>query len=95
MALKDELVREAAPKKVSNVASETLETEQKIGTQIRPNGAAAAALLLLLLLLLLLVLLLQLVLQASKTYPSPHRNTMALKDELVQEAHPKSVSRCF
>ena len=28
---------------MSNVASETLETEQKIGTQIRPNGAAAAA----------------------------------------------------
>ena len=33
----------SAPKKVSNVASETLETEQKIGTQTRPNGAAAAA----------------------------------------------------
>ena len=32
----------SAPKKVSNVASETLETEQKIGAQIRPNGAAAA-----------------------------------------------------
>ena len=29
------------------------------------------------------------VLQASKTYPSPHRNTMALKDELVREARPK------
>ena len=28
---------------MSNVASETLETEQKIGTQIRPNRAAAAA----------------------------------------------------
>ena len=28
---------------MSNVASETLETEQKIGTQTRPNGAAAAA----------------------------------------------------
>ena len=82
----------SAPKKVSNVASETLETEQKIGTQTRPNGAAAAAaMLLLLLLLVLLVLLLQLVLQASKTYPSPHQNTMALKDELVREAHPKSV----
>ena len=27
---------------MSNVASETLETEQKIGTQTRPNGAAAA-----------------------------------------------------
>ena len=50
---------------------------------------------LLLLLLVLLVLLLQLVLQASKTYPSPHRNTMALKDELVREAHPKNVQRCF
>ena len=36
--------------------------------------------LLLLLLLLLLVVLLELVLQASKTYPSPHRNTMLLKD---------------
>ena len=92
MALKDELVREVAPKKVSNVASETLETEQKVGAQTRPNGAAAAAAaVLLLLLLVLLVLLLQLVLQASKTYPSPHRNTMALKDELVREAHPKSV----
>ena len=34
----------------------------------------------LLLLLLLLVVLLELVLQASKTYPSPHRNTMLLKD---------------
>ena len=33
----------SAPKKVSNVASETQETEQKIGTQTRPNGAAAAA----------------------------------------------------
>ena len=33
----------SAPKKVSNAASETLETEQKIGTQTRPNGAAAAA----------------------------------------------------
>ena len=28
---------------MSKVASETLETEQKIGTQTRPNGAAAAA----------------------------------------------------
>ena len=28
---------------MSNVASETLETEQKIGNQTRPNGAAAAA----------------------------------------------------
>ena len=28
---------------MSNVASETLETEQKIGAQTRPNGAAAAA----------------------------------------------------
>ena len=28
---------------MSNVASETLETEQKIGTQTRPNGAAATA----------------------------------------------------
>ena len=37
-------------------------------------------LLLLLLLLLLLVVLLELVLQASKTHPSPHRNTMLLKD---------------
>ena len=27
---------------MSNVASETLETKQKIGAQIRPNGAAAA-----------------------------------------------------
>ena len=27
---------------MSNVASETLETEQKIGAQTRPNGAAAA-----------------------------------------------------
>ena len=27
---------------MSHVASETLETEQKIGTQTRPNGAAAA-----------------------------------------------------
>ena len=79
----------SAPKKVSNVASETLETEQKIGTQTRPN--VLLLLLLLLLLLVLLVLLLQLVLQASKTYPSPHQNTMALKDELVREAHPKSV----
>ena len=69
---------------MSNVASETLETEQKIGAQTRPNE-----LLLLLLLLVLLVLLLQLVLQ--KTYPSPHQNTMALKDELVREAHPKNV----
>ena len=33
-----------------------------------------------LLLLVLLVLLLQLLLQASKTYLSPHRNTMPLKD---------------
>ena len=33
----------SAPKKVSNVASETLETEQKIGTQTRPSGAAATA----------------------------------------------------
>ena len=32
------------------------------------------------LLLLLLVLLLEVVLQASKTHPSPHRNTMLLKD---------------
>ena len=32
------------------------------------------------LLLLLLVVLLELVLQASTTYPSPHRNTMLLKD---------------
>ena len=31
MALKDELVREST-KKVPNVTSETLETEQKIGT---------------------------------------------------------------
>ena len=30
-------------KKVSNVASETVETEQKIGAQTRLNGAAAAA----------------------------------------------------
>ena len=36
--------------------------------------------LLLLLLLLLLVVLLELVLQAFKTHPSPHRNTMLLKD---------------
>ena len=28
---------------MSNVASETLETEQKIGVQTRPNDAAAAA----------------------------------------------------
>ena len=28
---------------MSNVASATLETEQKIGAQARPNGAAAAA----------------------------------------------------
>ena len=28
---------------MSNVASGTVETEQKIGTQTRPNGAAAAA----------------------------------------------------
>ena len=27
---------------MSNVASETLETKQKIGAQTRPNGAAAA-----------------------------------------------------
>ena len=27
---------------MSNIASETLETEQKIGAQTRPNGAAAA-----------------------------------------------------
>ena len=32
----------SAPKKVSNVASGILETEQKIGVQIRPNDAAAA-----------------------------------------------------
>ena len=28
---------------MSNVASETVETEQKVGAQTRPNGAAAAA----------------------------------------------------
>ena len=28
---------------MSNVASGTVETEQKVGAQLRPNGAAAAA----------------------------------------------------
>ena len=40
-------------------------------------------------LLLLLVLLLEVVLQASKTHPSPHRNTMLLKDETTS----KSIAR--
>ena len=44
---------------------------------------------LLLLLLLLLVLLLEVVLQASKTHPSPHQNTMLLKDETTS----KSIAR--
>ena len=78
---------------MSHVASETLETEQKIGTQTRPNGAAAAA-----------VAAAAIAaaaasaasaagcrLQASKTDPLPYRNTMALKDELVREAQQKSV----
>ena len=41
------------------------------------------------LLLLLLVLLLEVVLQASKTHPSPHQNTMLLKDETTS----KSIAR--
>ena len=45
--------------------------------------------LLLLLLLLLLVLLLKVVLQASKTHPLPHQNTMLLKDETTS----KSIAR--
>ena len=40
-------------------------------------------------LLLLLVLLLEVVLQASKTHPSPHQNTMLLKDETTS----KSIAR--
>ena len=43
----------------------------------------------LLLLLLLPVLLLEVVLQASKTHPSPHQNTMLLKDETTS----KSIAR--
>ena len=39
MALKDELVREST-KKVANVTSETLETEQKIGAAGRGNTMA-------------------------------------------------------
>ena len=73
---------------MSNVASETLETEQKIGTQTRPNGAAAAA----------TAAAAGAASPAAATgaadfqnVPSPHQNTMALKDELVREAHPKSV----
>ena len=40
-------------------------------------------------LLLLLVLLLEVVLQASKTHPSPHQSTMLLKDETTS----KSIAR--
>ena len=40
MALKDELVRESRQKSLFNVASDTLETEQKIGAAGRGNTMA-------------------------------------------------------
>ena len=69
----------SAPKKVSNVASETLETEQKIGTQTRPNGAAAAA------------VAAAATAAASAASPAAATGARALKHELIREAYQKSV----
>ena len=60
---------------MSNVASETLETEQKIGTQTRPNGAAAAAV----------------AAAAGAASPAAATGARALKHELIREAYQKSV----
>ena len=60
---------------MSNVASETLETEQKIGAQTRPNGAAAAAA----------------VAAAGAASPAAATGARALKHELIREAYQKSV----
>ena len=61
---------------MSNVASETLETEQKIGTQTRPNGAAAAAVA---------------AAAAGAASPAAATGARALKHELIREAYQKSV----
>ena len=60
---------------MSNVASETLETEQKIGAQTRPNGAAAAAV----------------AAAAGAASPAAATGARALKHELIREAYQKSV----
>ena len=65
---------------MSNVASETLETEQKIGTQTRPNGAAAAA-----------VAAAATAAAASAASPAAATGARALKHELIREAYQKSV----
>ena len=62
---------------MSNVASETLETEQKIGTQTRPNGAAAAAV--------------AAAAAAGAASPAAATGARALKHELIREAYQKSV----
>ena len=62
---------------MSNVASETLETEQKIGTQTRPNGAAAAVA--------------AATAAASAASPAAATGARALKHELIREAYQKSV----
>ena len=61
---------------MSNVASETLETEQKIGAQTRPNGAAAAAVA---------------AAAAGAASPAAATGARALKHELIREAYQKSV----
>ena len=66
---------------MSNVASETLETEQKIGTQTRPNGAAAAA----------VAAAATAAAAASAASPAAATGARALKHELIREAYQKSV----
>ena len=65
---------------MSNVASETLETEQKIGTQTRPNGAAAAV-----------AAAATAAAAASAASPAAATGARALKHELIREAYQKSV----
>ena len=71
---------------MSNVASETLETEQKIVAQTRPNVVVVV------------VVVVACPVVATVTCKPPKRTLrhtetpcMALKDELVREAHPKNV----
>ena len=66
---------------MSNVASETLETEQKIGTQTRPNGAAAAV----------AAVATAAAAAASAASPAAATGARALKHELIREAYQKSV----
>ena len=78
----------ATPKHHATEGQNDLQKHAAPGLDV-PSGFWKKKRLQLLGLLLLLVLLLEVVLQASKTHPSPHQNTMLLKDETTS----KSIAR--